>query len=79
MIHFSTKRLASALAGALLVLTLQAARCAEATTLKLPAIFGDNMVLQQQQSVPVWGWSAPGANVSSPVALHLRATGGIGS
>jgi sialate O-acetylesterase len=32
--------------------------------LKLPAIFGDNMVLQQQQTVPVWGWSAPGAAVT---------------
>ena len=32
--------------------------------LKLPAIFGDNMVLQQQQRVPVWGWSTPGAPVT---------------
>jgi sialate O-acetylesterase len=32
--------------------------------LKLPAIFGDNMVLQQQMRVPVWGWAAPGAAVS---------------
>jgi sialate O-acetylesterase len=32
--------------------------------LKLAAIFGDNMVLQQQQRVPVWGWSTPGAEVS---------------
>ena len=31
--------------------------------LKLAAIFGDNMVLQQQQRVPVWGWSTPGAAV----------------
>jgi len=27
---------------------------------KLPAIFGDNMVLQSGQHVPVWGWAAPG-------------------
>ncbi|MEI8289249.1 MAG: sialate O-acetylesterase [Verrucomicrobiota bacterium] len=32
--------------------------------LKLPAIFGDNMLLQQQQHVPVWGWAAPGATVT---------------
>jgi sialate O-acetylesterase len=32
--------------------------------LKLAAIFGDNMVLQQQQRVPVWGWAAPGAPVT---------------
>jgi sialate O-acetylesterase len=32
--------------------------------LKVAAIFGDNMVLQQQQKVPVWGWATPGANVT---------------
>lgn len=32
--------------------------------LKVAAVFGDNMVLQQQQRVPVWGWSAPGAEVT---------------
>jgi sialate O-acetylesterase len=26
---------------------------------KLPAIFGDHMVLQGNISVPVWGWAAP--------------------
>lgn len=26
--------------------------------------FGDNAVLQQQKSVPVWGWSLPGAEVA---------------
>lgn len=31
---------------------------------KLPAIFGDNMVLQQQSEVAVWGWSQPGKKVS---------------
>jgi len=37
---------------------------AESGSLKLPAIFGDNMVLQQQQPVPIWGWAAPGAKVT---------------
>ncbi|HEY4417397.1 MAG TPA: sialate O-acetylesterase [Verrucomicrobiae bacterium] len=32
--------------------------------LRLPAIFGDNMVLQQEQRVPVWGWCNPGAEVA---------------
>jgi len=32
--------------------------------LKPAAIFGDNMVLQQQQHVPVWGWTTPGAIVT---------------
>lgn len=31
--------------------------------LKLPAIFGDHMVLQQGMAVPVWGWDTPGAEV----------------
>ena len=31
---------------------------------KLPAIFGDNMVLQQQSQVAVWGWAKPNVNVS---------------
>lgn len=31
--------------------------------LKLPAIIGDNMVLQQQLANPIWGWDAPGTDV----------------
>ncbi|MDR2628332.1 MAG: sialate O-acetylesterase, partial [Dysgonamonadaceae bacterium] len=31
---------------------------------KLPAVFGDNMVLQQQSNVAVWGWAKPNASVS---------------
>ena len=32
--------------------------------LKMPAIFGDNMVLQRNLPVPVWGWSAPGEKIT---------------
>ena len=32
--------------------------------LKLPAIIGDNMVLQQKQTNPLWGWDKPGTEVS---------------
>jgi sialate O-acetylesterase len=32
--------------------------------LKLPAILGDHMVLQQKQSNPVWGWDTPGTEVT---------------
>jgi sialate O-acetylesterase len=31
---------------------------------KLPAVFGDGMVLQQRSSVPVWGWADPGEKVT---------------
>ena len=30
---------------------------------RLPAIFGDHMVLQQEQKVPVWGTADPGEKV----------------
>ena len=42
--------------------------------LKLPVIFGDNMVLQQQQAVPVWGWSSPGAEVTVKFSGQSKAT-----
>jgi sialate O-acetylesterase len=32
--------------------------------IKLPAIFGDNMLLQQNTEVAVWGWAAPHSNVT---------------
>ena len=31
---------------------------------KLPAIIGDHMVLQQGQADPIWGWDAPGTKVT---------------
>jgi sialate O-acetylesterase len=31
---------------------------------KLPAIFGDHMVLQQDGKIPVWGWDEPGQKVT---------------
>ena len=42
--------------------------------LKVAAIFGDNMVLQQQQPVPVWGWSAPGAAVTVTFGGQTKST-----
>ena len=32
--------------------------------LKLPGLFGDNMVLQRNQPIAVWGWSKPGAKIT---------------
>ena len=32
--------------------------------LRLPAIVGDHMVLQQKQSNPIWGWDDPGAKIT---------------
>ncbi len=42
------------------------------TALQLPSVFGDNMVLQQQQPVPIWGWSRPGTEVTVKFAGQVR-------
>lgn len=42
--------------------------------LKVAAIFGDNMVLQQQKPVPVWGWSEPDAKVTVSFAAQTKTT-----
>ena len=62
-------RLATVLLG--VVLSFQSSARA---ALKLPAIFGDNMVLQQQMPVPVWGWAAPKANVTVTFAGQTKRT-----
>ncbi|HEV2693654.1 MAG TPA: sialate O-acetylesterase [Verrucomicrobiae bacterium] len=56
-----------ALAGALLFFTVPSR-----AELSLPAIFGDNMVLQQQMPVPVWGWAAPGTTVTVTFAGQTK-------
>ena len=43
-----------------------------AGALQLPAIFGDNMVFQQKQPLPVWGWSAPGTKVTVHFAAETK-------
>src|SRR4030042_2581541 len=35
--------------------------------IKLPAIIGDNMVLQQGGKVSIWGWAEPGEEVTGGV------------
>jgi sialate O-acetylesterase len=41
---------------------------------KLPAVFGNNMVLQCDQSVPVWGWADKGEEVTVSVAGQTLST-----
>src|SRR4030042_1917664 len=36
-----------------------------ATQIKLPALFSDHMVLQQDKPVKVWGWAEPGGVVTA--------------
>lgn len=42
---------------------LAAPRMAEAE-IRLPSIFGDNMVVQREKPLPVWGWDDPGTEVT---------------
>ncbi len=44
-----------------LILAISAAAVAD---VKLPAVIGDNMVLQQKTKAPIWGWADPGEKVS---------------
>ena len=43
--------------------------CADAAV-RLPALFGDNMVLQRDVPVPIWGWAEPGQEVTVSVAAQ---------
>lgn len=37
---------------------------------KMPTIFGDHMVLQQEAKLPVWGWADPGEKVTVTLAAQ---------
>lgn len=38
--------------------------------IRLPAIIGDNMVLQQDKKITIWGWADPGEEVVVGVSWH---------
>ena len=58
----------------IMALVIAASAVSVRADLKLPAIFGDNMVLQQQMPVPVWGWAAPAAKVTVKFSSQSHAT-----
>lgn len=39
---------------------------------KLPAIIGDNMALQQNMCVPIWGWADPGETVTVCICNRIK-------
>jgi len=41
---------------------------------KLPAVFGDHMVLQCDVAVPVWGWADPGEEVTVSLGQQAKKT-----
>lgn len=36
----------------------------------LPQVFGDNMVLQREMNIPVWGWANPGEKITVRLGQH---------
>jgi sialate O-acetylesterase len=56
----------------LCLLTLTLLAVSARAELKLPAIIGDNMVLQQKQANPLWGWDAPGTEVTVKFAGQTK-------
>jgi sialate O-acetylesterase len=48
--------------------------CETEADVKMPAIFGDHMVLQQEMKLPVWGWAAAGEKVTVTVGGETEQT-----
>jgi sialate O-acetylesterase len=57
----ATKRLAPLIIAAILIAVLPGALAAQ---VRLPAVIGDHMVVQQDKPVAVWGWAAKGEPVT---------------
>lgn len=53
----------------LLAAALSVGLCANAE-LRLPAIIGDHMVLQQKANTPIWGWADPGEKIRVRIGKH---------
>jgi sialate O-acetylesterase len=58
----------------LLILLALALPFAARAELKLPAIIGDHMVLQQKQTNRIWGWDTPGTKVSVSFAGQTKSS-----
>lgn len=57
----------------LMVLSLATHTATAWSEVKLPAIFGDHLVLQRDQPIPVWGWADPEEQVT--VSLNGQTAG----
>ena len=47
---------------------------AAGAAVRLPAVIGDHMVLQQGRHVPLWGWADPGAEITVAFRDQAAAT-----
>jgi sialate O-acetylesterase len=50
------------------------AACGARADVRLPAIFSDHMVLQQDEACAVWGWADPGEEVTVTIAGQSKST-----
>lgn len=55
-------------------LLLISCKVEQKTSLNLPALFTDHVVLQQNTDVPIWGWSNPEAEISIMTTWGVNAT-----
>ena len=60
--------------GLIAVLALSSARA----DVRLPKVFGDNMVLQRNRAVPIWGWADAGEKVTVTFGDQARTTTATG-
>lgn len=56
----------------LLLFIIVSASRGSSARLRLPALMTDNMVLQQQQDVQLWGWDAPGKRIQVQTSWNGR-------
>ena len=66
--------IALSVASVSIIFNASAAGLAAWAPLRVAALFGDNMVLQQRQRVPVWGWASPGAAVTVTFSGQTQST-----
>lgn len=70
-----TKSLATGrFAGLSLLLFILAAAIPAPADVRLPAIFGSHMVLEQDIKIPVWGWADAGEAVTVTLGTHTSKT-----
>lgn len=74
MIRVSTLKPAGLLSLGLAAALLAGAGRPARADVKLPAIFGSHMVLQQGQKDRVWGWASPGEAVTVTIATQSKST-----
>ena len=56
----------------LLIISLFAINLIASQNLKLPSIFNDNMILQQDSNISIWGWSKSRSSISITVSWNEK-------